>query len=158
MSRLRNVKRSTNSSKKTYNMPLFPIDQEYTLILRAFNKGSLMMTYDMEEIYDIFGGRKKGYEIMQWIGHYDDSVEKKKVFVADLCEVMLQNEFGSTTTHKAIVGFNPSKASYEYEIFDGAPSLAGRLVSAVVIGNLHETPEIFKNPHGYNNQTENQED
>ena len=111
--------------------------------MRAWDSVAGRMIWNHKEALFRLYSEDPGVIFMQWIGHFDDSPERKKIFMGDICEVELINDFGSASKYTSIVGFNAEKAQFTYDIFDSKGALfpGQKMGKTIVVGNQYENPE-----------------
>lgn len=117
----------------------------YPIILRAWDSRNNRMLTDQAHIFGSIASGIEGLIPQQWIGHLDDSPENKMIFLGDICDIEIKNEFGSMQAYMAIVGFNTDKAGYTYDIFNSEYVFSGEIVKAYVKGNIYENRELYEN-------------
>lgn len=111
--------------------------------LRAWDSVNNRMIYDHKEVVMALYVNAPEYIFMQWIGHFDDSPEKRKIFMGDICDIEILNDFGSASKYRAIVAFNAEKAQFSYDIFDSTGTLfpGQKMGKTIVVGTQYENPE-----------------
>lgn len=117
--------------------------KNYTFKIRVFDEINKKMITDQQEARRLLWLAPANYVMSQWIGHIDDSDDRVEICLGDICDVHLVNEFGSVEIYKAIVGFNPEKAQFTYDVFNSKQVMGTRLLKAYVTGNIYENPEQF---------------
>lgn len=116
---------------------------QYTFEFRAYNFISgkfLSWEENKDEILDILKGGQVGWSISQWVGHFDQ--DGKKIYIGDIVDIDVMNEFGSLIPEKGIILYDIERARYVIKT-RSFPFEQSRTVGVKVISDMYLNKKYF---------------